>query len=115
MSHRPHHGDPTAEDVMDVLNERGWCQGTLENHEGNVCLLGAIGVAAYGDIAGADVTPLYHKVVKRLSNSPGQPEHDPLAATFVGGKYSIPAFNDRDTTTLEDVMMLLKEVANDDQ
>jgi hypothetical protein len=31
----------------DVLRERGWCQGNLEE-KGRVCLLGATGIAAHG-------------------------------------------------------------------
>lgn len=91
----------TAQDVMDVLNERGWCQGALEAVDGRVCLMGAMNVASFGNSqAVASHASLHGKVIHYLHEKHNQ---------------TVPGYNDHPDTTLEDIMMVLKEVANDDE
>lgn len=91
--------EPTAADVvMDVLNKRGWCQGDMEDLEGRVCLMGAFNKAAPWVTRSYEVESFYLKVVHYLNE-----RYDT----------SIACFNDAPGRSLEDIMMVLKEVASD--
>lgn len=35
--------------ACDVLDKRGWCQGLIQNGDGNVCALGALALVCTGD------------------------------------------------------------------
>jgi hypothetical protein len=57
-----------------VIEERGWCQNTLESHDGRVCFAGAMKVAAYGkawpDGPGA-IQPLMERAWYRFEDAMG--------------------------------------------
>ncbi len=47
--------EPTVQNVIEVIDQRGWCKGCLSSGvDGPVCLLGAINVVVYGRAHGTD-------------------------------------------------------------
>lgn len=75
-----------------VLKEHGWCQGTLSNIEGQVCLVMALTLAAND----ASVPTIVHTAVNTLTDWVGQ--HPAL-------------WNDQPGRTYEQVEDMLKSLA----
>jgi hypothetical protein len=76
------------QDVKDILLAEGWCQGELENANGEHCLLGACDKAFMP-------VPIRQAIFDKL------------------GGCSIINWNDTPGRTLEEVVALLDEVASD--
>lgn len=82
--------------AIDVLHERGWCQGTLVNDAGNRCVLGALRVAA-------DATN--HALLKP---SVAAVSH---ALDLDGSASHLVLFNNDPLTSAEDVLLGMKRAA----
>jgi len=92
-----------------VLQDRGWCRGSLLDENGAVCLLSAIYVACTGKHPAA----LY-----------GENEHEPLTVAawnvvedLINARYgqvgesrlTIPGWNDQPARTVDDVFQILDD------
>lgn len=97
--------------VADILTEAlgyieaGWTQGSRENVEGEVCIVGAIEKAVYGDVV---YGPKPHGNVYKLPDLMGL--HELLPDDAIAAACSNPAsfFNDCASTTKDDVTSLVK-------
>lgn len=65
-------GDALLE-AAGVVNERGWCQDTVEDSQGRVCALGAINVVVMGNAHGQTVSELGMSMRYALMAVLGQP------------------------------------------
>jgi hypothetical protein len=84
-----------GERMLEVLDERGWCQGELTNDLGQVCLAGALRVAAFEDIMqGKPLPGAYSRFGCRLRG---------LVHSSIG------TWNDAPERTEEDVRLLIKQ------
>ena len=90
-------------EAIDVINERGWIQGSMENDHG-VCLLGA-----YRRACGLQPNQSWDGFL----NSPAEVELDLLDETALEqyGALGFVAFNDQLGTTKDDVITLLAKAA----
>lgn len=89
-----------ARETRGVLEKKGWCQGMFEDTQGHLCLMGAIN-AVIGSANGVTVNTLRDdqiEIVRELSHRLGLPPS---------------MWNDDPSTTLEDVMLILKEIEHD--
>lgn len=110
------------ERAAEVLAERGWCKGTLENHAGNVCANGALMHAMFGKASanlyewaeedGAQLMNLGIENMPRYSLFKEASVMLSQAAELVSW-ISIPDWNDNSSTTGEDVMLAFKRAAGD--
>lgn len=57
--------------MIDVLNERGWCQHLLENSEGQVCIYGALNTVIGGSPAYCGEGQKWRKVSHAIHNHVG--------------------------------------------
>ena len=118
------------EKTLENLATQGWDQGQLVNGNGEVCLIGGLNLACVKQSTSANVSARY-------GPEPGLPQHDeymaalellrralldtPEARERLGDErmrqlrddpnyilYAIPAFNDKKSTTYEDVTLLVK-------
>lgn len=102
---------PTQEEMVDILlaaRDRvadGWCQGQFYQ-EGNVCLLGAMGVAA----AGRPIVVCATEVEKQAYYSVCRVVEAQLVQSRAVSS-SIAVFNDSFLTTKQDVIDLLNDTA----
>lgn len=85
------------ETAIDILNERGWTQGVVRNAKGEVCLIGALGIAT-GRIA---TNNGYCSALETCGRKLGIP---------VG---SVITWNDAPERSKEDVILILKELASE--
>ena len=77
--------------------ERGWCKGTLVDHEGNVCMLGALDRTAKH--YGLSVTMMtYNNAFRTLREKVEEFWEGPMDID------GIPGFNDDPSTTKQDVL-----------
>lgn len=86
-----------------IIAEKGWAQGTLVDPEGRVCHNGAIYEACQVD-ANTSVIPQDSPPSRIIQASAGL-----LRKKGIGA--SPACFNDMDTTTAEDIILHLKELA----
>jgi hypothetical protein len=88
--------------AIDVLEERGWTQGTMEDGEGRVCLVGALRVALSGR--------------PRTNKSVGPRVTELTRTAFglqTGGSWvSALIWNDAPERSYEEVVLCLKRAAN---
>lgn len=68
-------GNAVLARAADVIRERGWCRGTYENEQGQVCALGSINVAATGDarVCSVESTQALDVLVQRIADLTGEP------------------------------------------
>lgn len=78
------------------IDQRGWCQGTLENKDGQVCTIGALVYAACGTLDCA------------FARSKAWWEARNLLAELHG---NIPAYNNAPGRSIEDIQLWFKEAA----
>jgi hypothetical protein len=83
------------ERTLDVLQERGWCQGIDEDTDGHVCLAGALGIAL--------------REYQRQQGTQRLFDYSALYAAV--GSDSVVGRNDDQATTFEDVALWLKQAA----
>jgi hypothetical protein len=77
-----------------VLLERGWCQDRVVDRKGRLCLIGAIQEALAGmSVSRQACSDVTRAVVEEVADR----------------RTSIPAWNDRDTTTFDDVLGVARE------
>lgn len=110
----------TPEEVLEkaaqALAEKGHCKGNFGDDEGRMCAVGAIRYAVSGS----------RGVYLASLSRPGDRELTDLAIQLLGkeiesrvdtpqGYYDyVPLFNDRPSTTGEDVILMMKRAANHD-
>lgn len=115
--------EPSARDIInrarEILERDGWCQGSAHKDDGTHCTMGALSIAADELQADPAVTTLegqwcpvrgselYMEAARLVSGQLG--EGYPKGA----GSGAVPVWNDLDTTTLEDVMLVLKKAVHD--
>lgn len=96
--------------AADILMEKGHCKGTLEDENGAHCAIGALRAAARWGETGEwrrqlDYGMAQLKAEQRLGdNVPGDEALAPLAR-----------WNDAPDTTAEDVILLFKELAQEEE
>jgi hypothetical protein len=77
-----------------LLVQRGWCRDKVEDRRGRLCLAGAIYESSLRlSFTRQALTAMLQQVVEEL----------------VGHRISIPAWNDRRTTTFDDVLVVARE------
>jgi hypothetical protein len=78
---------------IDILNERGWCQGMSRDENGRFCALGAIAHASgYNDLTYAEL----RRAFSRLGQCP-----------------SVVDFNDAPDQTKEEVIAVFQRIADE--
>lgn len=109
----------TAADVLDQaakeLTERGWCQGDLENSEGNVCALGALTRAAQS-LMGDKYYNLQNQAIERMAEFVlYQTLSDELKQAHAQNPYlstslltPVALWNDKVAKSQEDVLLMFK-------
>jgi hypothetical protein len=85
------------EQAAAVIMERGHCKEEYEDETGRVCLHGAINCVMSGDATLIPVGPAAHTVVAALS--------------FIAGETNTATWNDLESTSAEDVILLCKKTA----
>lgn len=93
--------------TIDVIQERGWCQHTLENSAGNVCLFGALYAATarqYGLPNLHAAAGRFYALQKNALEMIGK-----AIRIEVGESLSIPYYNDNNAKSAEDVILILKK------
>lgn len=78
--------------------EQGWCKGTLVDHEGNVCMLGAMDRAATRKGGVSIYAPAYVSAFRTLHEKVAEFWNGPMDLD------GIPGFNDDPKTTKQDVL-----------
>lgn len=78
--------------AIEVLRERGWCQGTLEDPKGHVCAMGAVNIACDYDI------DLVYPTLRATEKTLGGTDH-------------VADWNDLEGNTVENVIQLLEDTA----
>lgn len=93
--------------AINVLNIRGWTQGTYTNAVGEVCLLGALNQVCYGDADGTteDRHPADHLKYETLKFV------ESLIYKTASWATSAVTWNDRAGRTKEEVVALLEKAA----
>jgi hypothetical protein len=88
--------------AAELLGERGWCQGEIEDGDGRMCAVGAIRRAA------SEVMHTRHSWSESvaLNRLRGQVRTREM--------HSIPRWNDAPERTAEDVILAMKRAAEDD-
>jgi hypothetical protein len=102
-----------------IIEERGWCQQTLQEHDGSVCVFGSILAAEGFDIeeaetvawSGAKSTPLHNEVVTALIS-----EIYPKGAPWQEGEWHTAGlisskWNDRPGQTAYNVTSTMRRAA----
>lgn len=103
--------DPELFDkAVEVLEQRGWCQGKLEATDGRVCAVGALRAAAWGDP--------YSRTFpgeEKVDVEPVERALDAVNAVLSGprARSMIVSFNDEPGRTAEEVIDLFRRVAKD--
>lgn len=97
-------GVNVARRTIEVLRERGWTQHVLENEEGEVCLVGALKIAADVPIESS------YSVLEKASSSALVVLIDVLVENYPN-RASPSRFNDTEGRTVEEVIAVLEEVA----
>jgi hypothetical protein len=95
--------------ALDILDQRGWSQGMMEDAEGRVCILGACNLAAFGNAFGApcDDTPEADAAYEAEQVIWGQ-----VAREVVGSRLgAVGPWNDDPTTTVDDVKQALRRLS----
>lgn len=109
--------------AADILGEKGWCQGSLTNPDGNVCAMGAFHQAAYEIYpeaqefySPADFSVMYDRMQVQ-SDAASAMAHvldlpEPRYFSELGlTKNPIPAWNDAPERSAEDVILAMKNAA----
>lgn len=98
----------TYRTAVDIINQRGWCQGSRINDRGEVCALGALAEAlGIGPCGNSDVLNAAAAGVEQhldLSHVPGMPAGMPAGGRLV-------LFNDDESTTAEHIRRALLDTA----
>ena len=91
-----------------ILDERGWCQGSLRDSEGRVCIAGAVRLALFGQTISLEYMDyiIYREKLKSIQKVLYNHPLGPLA---------IPFFNDKIAETKEECVKLLMEAAEIDE
>ena len=91
----------------DYIEEHGWCQNSLQNKEGKVCLEGAVVKVIGGRITKDGLGFACKDMESHLRVN----EAFDAVMEALGGEdlLSIPAYNDAETTTKQDVLTLLEK------
>jgi hypothetical protein len=96
--------------AAEIASQRGHCKNIEEDSEGRVCFVGALNLAMYGKpYRDETFLGIHHPIVNILTT----------AAEILRGRGAVMRvsvstpidWNNRETTTGEDVVMLLKETA----
>lgn len=114
------------------LEKRGWCQGATTNRDGQVCLQGSLVAAVGGTFVRLEAIDGWERWTYLINGDQAAAILEARAALDIAtGRHgtggvpkewltatapvSIPApqFNDLETTTQEDVILLMKDVAED--
>ena len=94
-----------------ILQDRGWCRGTLIDNSGALCLLSAIFVASTGKVATCFYSEDEHD---ELTKSAWSVVEDLINVRYGGsgqGTLTIPGWNDMSTRTIEDIFVILDDAA----
>lgn len=91
------------EDALDLLQQRGWCQGTGEDVTGAICLARALGKAE--ERHQATDRDYDYSAISQMLPCPGE------GATMAEITVQIVRCNDAPQTTFEDVVLWLKQAA----
>jgi hypothetical protein len=93
--------------AAEIMSERGHCKNILEDPEGRVCYLGALNRAACGNIMSITSND-FLLVLQAMKASARILTEDGIRGPLYAEQ--LPVFwNNRKTTTGEDVILLLKE------
>jgi hypothetical protein len=87
--------------AADLLERDGWCQGSLDNADGQRCVMGAV-YAARDDLVWSN---------DLASERSLSVTHQATDALFDAIGWNIPEWNDSEQTSFEDVLSLLRGVA----
>lgn len=106
--------------AVKILDEKGWCQDTLENEQGNVCAFGAINTALQGQpVAGVMLMSEYHALTRRAAPvAEALNRHLPEDfSTFNidSPRSRVVDYNNARTTTVEDIKDLFKKTIYDEE
>lgn len=90
-----------------IINDRGWIRGSLQNADGNVCIMGAMGIAWNGNAIS------YTKSLPNASRTLGVYFHDSVpehgqVTTF----FAAETFNDQVFESKEEVISWLNKAAD---
>lgn len=84
------------DEMIKVIESRGWCQGETVNKQGNVCIIGA-----------SDVVDQLHSFDWRIGFTARGMIRNQI---YRDGHFAnIPAYNDEIAKSIEDVILLLKK------
>lgn len=105
--------------AIDTLEKYGWCQGKLYDEEGRACLIGAVRASAWEFKRIASVGPhglFYERQWISVEYSDATSKRIENVLTAVRNRANSPAseFNDEPSTSQEDVVLILKKVADED-
>lgn len=84
-----------------VIDDRGWCRNQLQDPQGHVCMLGAVGVAANGDPSGAAYGAGFAAASALRV----------IAEQRYGAHYSVPRLNDDTFKTKKQAVGFLRRAA----
>lgn len=96
------------------IDEHGWGQGTFQNNDGQVCMSGALNMAATGwaSMAPCNDIETYHawQSARNLLNAQCRGELVALGwpSDVLDDWSVIPSYNDREDRTIEDVRLVFK-------
>lgn len=102
-----------CEKAIEVLDDRGWCQGMIQDEDGRVCALGALGHAMnFRGSIGIHTSTNY---IMRGLPTPILEVMDYLAPKRAPGRWGLGSnihwTNDDDETTVEDIKDLFMKTA----
>lgn len=94
------------EDAIKVIETRGWTQHDLRDGNGKVCFLGAMHMACHGD----------ENYCQYSNKCDAESDEDVWWLAEIESKtgtWSTASWNDQKERTVEDVILVLKELASD--
>jgi hypothetical protein len=104
-----------AEQIYDVLNTSGWCQGFTRKSTGEHCIMGAVGVlenSLLQLLAGTSPSPVYEEFVASCASVIHEQYPDRIGnSSVIPAVSAIVLFNDHPDTTFDDVRVVLEKVA----
>lgn len=106
--------------ASELLDQKGWCQGTLVNDQGNMCMMGALSTAMQEDRL-TENSPESDDVIFERRISEERAVVQALSLSIYGANaYAfdvictnpIPEWNDRPERSVEDVKLAFKKAIN---
>lgn len=97
------------DDALEVINERGWCQDTLEDGEGRVCAVGAVNYAIYGRSSSWDTYPSQEEL--ELAGAVHHALRENIDAASNNWVIDVIFYNNTPGRSIEDIKLWFKQAA----